>query len=153
MKRLMILTLTVLLAAAAIAAPPAPHQGGPGAPPPGAGPNGDAALADYLDLTAAQIESWKAIQSDVRTSVQSLLEQQRALHEQLRAALDGTDANAIGALMLQIRGIGDQIKAARDAADAKFSALLTTEQKSRFEAFQAAVEFLRQNGPGGGPPR
>ena len=127
---------------------PAPF-GGPG----GGGPQGDSrALADYLSLTTEQKAAWQSIQSDLHTSMEALHTQERALADQLQTALEGTDATAIGNLMLQIRAIHAQNEAARDAADAKFAALLTTEQKTKFAAFQAAVEFLHQRGPGPGGP-
>jgi len=42
-----------------------------------------------------------------------------------------------------------QVEAARKASDAKLEALLTPEQKAKFEAFQAAMKSLRRRGPGG----
>ena len=157
MKRIIPLALGILfIATIVIAAPP---QHGPGGaalppPPPGAGPGPDAqrALGDYLELTDSQKAAAEAIHSELRTSTESLREQMHALHEQLETALEGNDASSIGNLMLQIRGVRTQLEAARQAADAKFIALLTTEQKTKFEAFQAAVEFLRERGPGGGEP-
>lgn len=152
MKRILLLTLSLLLVTLGASAQRGP--GGPGAPPPppGAGPRAnDAALADYLGLTATQKEAWKTIQSELRASGEALHDQARALHDQLDTALAGNDSAAAGSLMLQLRAIREQLKAAREAAEAKFTALLTTEQKAKFEAFQAAVEYLRQRGPGGGP--
>ncbi len=84
------------------------------------------AMADYLGLTESQKAAAEAIHEDFRASVEPIHEQIRALH--------------------------DQIKSAHEAADAKFLALLTSEQKARFEAFRAAVEFLRTSGPGGDAP-
>ena len=49
-----------------------------------------------------------------------------------------------------VEPLHEQIVTQREAADAKFMALLTAEQKAKFAAFQAAVEFLRGRGPGGG---
>lgn len=148
MKRFSIVAMAVLLITTAAFA-----QGpGPGGPPPG-GPGGDP-LAEYLALTNDQKTAWQTIQNELRASVSGLHDQQRTLHEQLATALDGTDAAAIGTLMLRIRAIGDQIKAAQDAADNKFEALLTPDQRTKFEAFQAAVQFLSRRGPGGpGGPR
>lgn len=45
------------------------------------------------------------------------------------------------------------VKAAHDALEAKLTATLTPEQKAKFQAFEAAREFLQQHGPRpeGGP--
>jgi len=152
MKRILLLSLALLLVTLGASAQRGP--GGPGAPPPppGAGPRpNDAVLADYLALTASQKEAWKTIQSELRTSTQPLRDRERALRDQLEDALEANDSAAIDSLKAQMRAIHEQLKAAREAAEAKFTALLTTGQKAKFEAFQAAVEFLRQRGPGGGP--
>ena len=47
------------------------------------------------------------------------------------------------------------MKAAHDALDAKLTATLTPEQKTKFDAFKAAQQFLQQHGPqpGAGPSR
>ena len=149
MKRMSIaaLAIVILIAGNALAQQhPAPGGPGPGGP----GPN-NSPLAEYLALTTEQKAAWETIQSDFRASVETLHTQERTLAEQLQTALEGSDANAIGTLMLQLRAIHEQIGAAKAAADAKFAALLTAEQKVKFAAFQAAVEFLQQHGPGGGP--
>jgi Spy/CpxP family protein refolding chaperone len=152
MKRTIIAVALTVFAATAAFAQPGPRNGGGEL-----GPRGNnSALAEYLSLTSSQKTSWQTIQSELHTTVQALHEQQRTLHEQLQAALEGTDASAIGTLMLQIRALREQIEAARDAADAKFAALLTTEQQTKFAAFQAAAEFLGQrgqDGPGRPGPR
>jgi len=149
MKRITVLAISILLIAiGAFAAGPPPRPAG-GPPPMG---NSDV-LAEYLGLTAQQKASWETIQSNLRTTIDSFRDQQRALHEQLETALEGTDAAAIGNLMLQIRAVGDQIKAAHDAAHNEFAALLSAEQKVKFDAFEAAMQFLRQRGPEPGPGR
>ena len=93
-------------------------------------------LADYLALDTSQQEAWRTIQSELRATA-------APLHEQLRDATDPAT----------IESLERQLDAARKAAHRKFAALLTTEQQLKFEAFQAAVEYLRQHGPGGGGPR
>jgi hypothetical protein len=47
------------------------------------------------------------------------------------------------------------MKAAHDTLEAKLAATLTPEQKTKFEAFKTAREFLQQHGPqpGAGPNR
>jgi Spy/CpxP family protein refolding chaperone len=77
-------------------------------------------------LTPEQRAAWQSIQSDLRASTESLREQERAVAEQLHAA--------------------------REDADAKLAALLTPEQKQKFAAFHAVVEFLKERRPGPGGP-
>jgi len=149
MKRLIPITLSILLAALGASAAGPPHPPGPGGP---GGPPNDRALAEYVGLTANQKEAWAAIRAETRTTVESLHEQERALHERIRDAVEAGDSAAAGTLMLQMRALHAQFETARKSTEAKFAALLTTEQKVKFEAFQAAVEFLRQRGPGGGGP-
>jgi len=148
MKRISLAAFAALVLIAGNVLAQHPGPGGPPGGPGGPGPN-NSALADYLALTSQQKASWETIQSDFRASAESLHTQEHALAEQLQTALEGNDATAIGTLMLQIRGIHEQIHAAKDASDAKFAALLTSDQKVKFAAFQAAVEFLQQRGPGG----
>ncbi len=150
MKRITLTALSLFLIATGAFAAGHPPQGGPGGPPPGGG-NG-ALLAEYLGLTTQQKASWETIQNELRATMESFRDQQQTLHQQLETALEGTDAAAIGNLMLQIRAIQEQIKAAHDAAHDKFAALLTAEQKVKYNAFEAALEFLRQRGPGPGGP-
>jgi Heavy-metal resistance len=47
------------------------------------------------------------------------------------------------------------MKAAHETLEAKLAATLTAEQKTKFDAFKAAREFLQQHGPqpGAGPSR
>lgn len=152
MKRFLVITLAVLLTFGAIAQgrgpQGAPQGGGPGIP--GLGPDHDV-LADYLGLTSEQQAAWEASRTQLRTATEALHEQQRALGEQLRAAIEaGSDATAIGNLVLQVRAIGEQLDAARDAAGAQFRATLGAEQQAKFDALLAAADYLRERG---GPGR
>lgn len=142
MKRLALITWTLLIAVTAIAQPRRPG------PPPGA-MRGPDPLVEYLQLTTDQKASFETIHNQSRESMRALHEQERALHEQLE---NTTDANAAGALLLQLRNLREQMHAAHQAMDAKLAAVLTPEQQTKFAAFQAAAEFLRQRGPGGPPP-
>ena len=143
MKRALILiTLATAMAVTAAAQP---------GPPP---PRRDV-LAEYLQLTDAQKSAWQSSRTDFEATVKPLHEQQRALHEQIETAMASAtpDTAAIAKLMASIKQIGDQIKAAHEAFEAKLASTLTTDQKTKFQAFQAAREFLQQHGPRpeGGP--
>jgi Spy/CpxP family protein refolding chaperone len=141
MKRIAVLLLSLTCAVAATAQP----RRGPGGPPPmGIPPRADHALADYLALTAAQQSSWETIQSELHASMRALHDRERELADQLR---DANDAATIGSLVLQIRALGTERDNAKSATDAKFAALLTPEQQTKFAAFQAAAEFLRERRP------
>jgi hypothetical protein len=151
MKRVLVFTLSLLFVFASVAfaqqrrAPGAMRgPGGPGIPRNGADP-----LAEYLALSADQKAAWEAIRAETHETIEPLHEQGQALAGQLEAT---TDAAGIGNLVLQLRAVSSQIDAAREAGDAKFAATLTSDQKVKFEAFQAASQFLHRRGPGGPPP-
>jgi LTXXQ motif family protein len=154
MKRLMVFSLSLLLALAGSVFAQQRRGPGPGGPPHGAGfggpgRGGSDALAVYLGLTAEQKASWETIQSEAREGARALHEQERSLAEQLESA---TDAATIGGIVLQLRALQTQIEAGRDAAQARFSATLTADQQAKFAAFEAATQFLHHRGPGGPPP-
>lgn len=155
MKRVLVLTLSILFVfASALLAQnrraPGALRGpaGPGAP---GMPRGSAnPLADYLALTADQKAAWEAIRAETHETIEPLHEQGQALAAQLEST---NDAVGIGNLVLQLRAVSSQIEAAREAGDAKFAATLSADQKVKFEAFEAASQFLHRRGPGpGGPP-
>jgi Spy/CpxP family protein refolding chaperone len=138
----------ILIAIAAMTALSAAAQ--PGPPPP---PRGDV-LADYLQLTAAQKSAWQSARTAFETAVKPLHDQQRATHEQIEQALSGPspDAAAIGKLVIAAHALGDQIKAAHDTLETTLQSVLTPEQKTKYDAFEAAQKFLQQHGPRPGGP-
>jgi hypothetical protein len=152
MKRVLVFTLSLLFvfAGAALAQQ---HRRAPGAMRGAAGPGiprtGGDPLADYLGLTADQKAAWEAIRAETHETIEPLHEQGQTLAGQLEST---NDASGIGNLVLQLRAVSSQIEAAREAGDAKFAATLTADQKVKFEAFQAASQFLHRRGPGGPPP-
>ena len=159
MKRILFPILIVLVAAAAIAAGPqrgpgsgpmaGPQQGAGG--PQGPGPDGEIlpprALAEFLGLTETQIEQLAALRETLRTTVQPLIEQQRANHEQIEAALAAGNAAQAGQLLLDNYNLRPQIKAAHDAFAAAFAALLTPEQQAKWDVYQQLMELRRGRGP------
>ena len=152
MKRVLVFTLSILFvfASAVLAQTRRPGPGGMRGPAGPGLPRGSAnPMADYLALTAEQKAAWETIREETRDTIDPLHEQGETLAGQLEAT---TDAAGIGNLVLQLRSVGSQIEAAREAGDAKFAATLTTEQKMKFDAFQAAAQFLHHRGPGGPPP-
>jgi Spy/CpxP family protein refolding chaperone len=137
MKRIL---LIILIATAATAAPP--HARGPR---PGPDP---AMVAKVLGLTAAQIEQAKALRETMRTTVEPLAETQKANHEQIEAAVEAGDATKAGTLMIANHQLAEQMKAAHDTFRTAFEALLTPEQKTKFEMMQELGEHRRpRRGP------
>jgi Spy/CpxP family protein refolding chaperone len=130
MKTRLIAILLILIAAAAIAQP---------APRPGA------VLAKYLDLTPDQVAAWKQIHSDTDAIVQPLVAAERATRTQIETALQAAtpDPAAVGKLTITLHATRDQIRAARETSKDKLVAVLTPEQKVKFEAFEAAAKFAR----------
>jgi len=99
------------------------------------------ALAKYLKLTPAQIETTKGLLGDLHATTRSLYEQIEPLETQLRTQLDAAspDACAVGATVVQIDAVRDQIRGARQDFDAAFSAILTAEQLAKYEALKEPV--------------
>ncbi len=159
-RNIPVLTLFIIfIATAAFAQGPGP--GGPGGPPPGQGQGQDGPniLFEFLDLTDAQIEAWQGLVDAHREAIRPLREEQRALHEQLRDAIesDTPDALTIGNLMIATHDLKEEQKAAREALEVSLTALLTADQIIRYEAFKAAQALLgrggghRGTGGSGGP--
>jgi Spy/CpxP family protein refolding chaperone len=102
------------------------------------------ALAKYLKLTPAQIETTKGLLGDLHATTRSLYEQIEPLEAQLRTQLDAASPNAcnVGATVVQIDAVRDQIRGARQDFDEAFSAILTAEQLAKYEALK---ELVRSN--------
>jgi Spy/CpxP family protein refolding chaperone len=136
--------VVVLLAAAVAVAQPVPPAGPLSARP-------QAALAAYLQLTPDQIAAWQQIHKDTAAAVKPLADNARNLQKQLEAAVKAAspDPATVGKLVLSLHSVRDQIRTARDNSKAKLLGVLTPEQKTKFDAFQAAASFMRRRM---GPP-
>lgn len=141
-RRLSIATALFAFLALPLLANAAPGRGGN----PGDVLRNPRALARYLKLTPAQIETQKQLLQTLQAEVKPLHESLKPLHEQLRTQLDGTDACAIGNTMLQIEGVRDQIRAAHQDFDEAFSAILTPEQLAKYEALKDAARIGEEEG-------
>lgn len=146
MKKIAILSIVLVTIALALFAQPGPPPR-PGAAP--AGPPPGPSLAEYLGLTDSQKAAWEAARTELEAATRPLMEKQRDLQEQLHQSTSN-DPAVLGNLVLQSRAIGDQLKAAHDAFEQKQESTLTADQKTKYEAFEAALAFLRQHD---GPPR
>ncbi|HEX3126320.1 MAG TPA: periplasmic heavy metal sensor [Thermoanaerobaculia bacterium] len=96
------------------------------------------ALAKYLKLTPAQIETTKGLLEDLHATTKPLYDQIEPLETQLHSQLDAAspDACAVGATVVKIDALRDQIRDARQDFDAAFSAILTPAQLAKYEALK-----------------
>lgn len=101
------------------------------------------ALARYLKLTAAQIDTMKGLLDDLHATTKPLYDQIEPLGTTLRAQLDvaSPDALTVGGTVVKIDALRDKIRAAREDFDAAFSAILTPEQLARYEALKDAAKI------------
>jgi Spy/CpxP family protein refolding chaperone len=139
MKRPLLFLFVLIIATAAFAQPQ------PGGRRPGHSPR-EAGLVEILDLTAAQKGQLAELRETERERLEPLLDQQRANHEKVEAALAAGDAGAAGAAMLANYQLRDEIKAAHDAFAAAFAAILTPEQQAKFATLRELRE-LRESRP------
>ena len=148
----LIAAITLLITLAAVAQPrPRPRGAegpGPGGPGGMRGP-GIERLADVLDLSDAQKSQAEALRATLEATVEPLGEQRRANHEAIKAAIDANDATAAGNAVIANAKLREQMKAAHDAFRTSFTAILTAEQKAKFEM----LEEMRKSRRPGPPPQ
>ncbi|HEX3071510.1 MAG TPA: Spy/CpxP family protein refolding chaperone [Thermoanaerobaculia bacterium] len=108
----------------------------------GMGP-GAGEIASALNLSTDQKVQWDAIHSQLEASVKPLFDQHHAAEQQLQAAADATnpDATAVGRAFLAMRAIDKQIQSAHESTHAKLTAILTPDQKAKFDAMHAKMEM------------
>lgn len=96
------------------------------------------ALARFLQLNEQQAQQTRAIFEAFRDAAEPLREQVPPLRESLSSLLDADNpaAAAVGEIVIDIDSLHDQIEEAREVADAEFEALLTGEQRDRWQQFQ-----------------
>jgi Spy/CpxP family protein refolding chaperone len=123
------------------------------AAPPGRGNPADIlhnprALARYLKLTPAQLETTKQLVQTLHNKTKPLYDQIEPLEDQLHAQLDAAspDACGVGNTVVQIDALRDQIRGARQDFDEAFSAILTPEQLAKYEALKDAVKIGDEEG-------
>lgn len=93
-------------------------------------------IAATLGLSAGQKAQWDAIHQQLQASAEPLHQQLRAAHEQLEslASSSNPDATAVGTQFLAVRAIEKQLKAAHESAHKQLTALLTPDQKAKFDS-------------------
>lgn len=106
-------------------------------------------LAEALELTAEQQEAVEALHEELQATVRPLVEQKHAAMRQLHEAVEAgsTDACALGQLVLQAHGEDDALEAAHERFEAGLTALLTPEQKTRYEEIKSHRPRHRRHGP------
>ncbi len=98
-------------------------------------------MSEKLGLSDNQKASAKELHEQLAKTVEPLFEQQRALHEQTQAALEnGSDAAKVGALVISSYKNRQAIKAAHEDLQKDFEALLTAEQREKFQSFKGMHE-------------
>ena len=110
------------------------------------------AAASYLNLTAAQRASWDAALGEVESQNTALVAKNQAVNKQLHDALSAAspDACAIGNLAIQQRASMDALKTAHESIIGKLGSYLTPDQKTKFDAYVAAMrggEMRHREGP------
>ena len=105
-------------------------------------------LARYLQLTPEQVTQQQALWKTLTAKLDGVREQEKALAEQLRTALQGSNPNAcdVGTLVVGIDALRDQTRAALQEFDEAFTAILTPEQKAKYEALKEAAHFWADQG-------
>jgi Spy/CpxP family protein refolding chaperone len=95
-----------------------------------------AEIAATLGLSTDQKVQWDSIHQQLQASVEPLHQQLMAAHQQLEslASSSNPDATAVGKAFLAARAIEQQVKAAHESAHSKLTAILTPDQKAKFEA-------------------
>lgn len=99
------------------------------------------ALARYLQLTPAQVTQQQQLVQALRADVEPLLQEQKTLREALRDELAAATPNAceVGAAAIAVQENREEIRAARQEFDQAFTAILTPEQRARYEALKELV--------------
>ncbi|MGE5235095.1 MAG: Spy/CpxP family protein refolding chaperone [Acidobacteriota bacterium] len=131
------------------------HAGAMGEAAGGGGARMVAALTQVLQLTPDQVTAWQKIRDNTKATIQPLAQQERQLHQDIRAALQagGADATTIGTKMIAAHDLQTRIKAARDAGQSALRALLTPDQQAKFDVLQQARSAIGPRHRMGPPPQ
>jgi Spy/CpxP family protein refolding chaperone len=103
------------------------------------GPGGPAAAARFLELTEEQRAAAREIFQRQRPEMEVLHEAMRENREAQREALevDHPDPLTVGELTIEGHALRQEARARREEAKKAFEAVLTPEQKQKFEAMEA----------------
>jgi len=95
-------------------------------------------LAKYLNLTPDQVVQEEALFNTLKGKLDAIHTQQEAVRAQLQAELakPSPDKCTVGDLVLKVEDGYEQVEAALKEFDAAFTAILTPEQKVKYEALK-----------------
>ena len=107
------------------------------------GPHMMHAFAQKLGLTDEQKESAKQIHEEIWAKVEPIAEQHHQQMEEIHKLLDAGNANAteIGQKMIAAHATMKQIGTLHEEGMERFKALLTEEQKAKFEELEKELPF------------
>jgi len=112
-------------------------------------------LARFLSLTDAQVASAQPLAETLKSRIEPLVDsarkQRQAIKEMLATA--NPDPAQVGRAVIAGHQTREQVKAAMEEFDRSFAALLTPEQKTRYEAMKALRFGHRGAGGKRGPGR
>ena len=97
-------------------------------------------IVDFLQLTPAQQTAWQNAHDAFNAATEPLFAQIRQIGHDNEVALKSAspDACAIGNSMIAQQKVFEQVKAQKTALMQKLESVLTPDQKTKFEAYQAA---------------
>jgi Spy/CpxP family protein refolding chaperone len=147
MKRILVVTVAILLATAAVhLAVAQPHPGGAEMR------QHITAAEQYLNLSDAQKASWEAALSDVESQNAAAMTKAHTAQKQLNEALSAAspDACSVGNLAIEAHAAMDQLKGTHETLLTKLASYLTPDQKAKFDAYVAAA--MAQHREPGPPP-
>ena len=96
-------------------------------------------MTEYLQLTAAQQASWQNARAEFDATIEPLARQAAEIGERIESSLQSNaDACSIGKDIVAQHAIHLQLRAAKQALEQKQQSVLTSEQKTKLDAFKAA---------------
>ncbi|MGO4884416.1 MAG: Spy/CpxP family protein refolding chaperone [Bryobacteraceae bacterium] len=105
-----------------------------------------ARIAQYLNLTPAQMAQAKAEFQGVRQQAQPIRQQLQQVHAAMFQAIRANDTAKIDQLSAQESGLKGQISAMRHEAMARLYSNLTPEQRAKADQLPAHFRQMRQRG-------
>lgn len=146
--------ITLMMAAALLAQPPAGRRRGPGGAPVDPSQRIENMLTRFLTLDATQQNQVHTILADAKVQSQGLRDQLKTLRTSLIDAIKANNTAQIDSLTLQISQIQQQTEAIRSKAAAKIYTVLSADQKTKL-GNGLGILMGGGFGPGlrrGGPP-
>jgi Spy/CpxP family protein refolding chaperone len=110
-------------------------------------------LTTLLSLTSTQKQQATTIYTNAAKSEQTVIETQKAIHDNLRAAIKNNDTAGIDQVSNSVAQSTAELTSIRAKADAAFYQILTAEQQAKLSELESE-HMGPWDGPGGpgGPP-